>query len=307
MAVQSTYLTQLRDLLHDPSDRFSSAAQKKRWINLARVDCAKDSQAIRARPRSSAGVLSIAVSAGGSGYTSATVTIGEPDATGVYTQQAVATATVAAGAVTAITVTTAGVGYMEAPTVTISGDGSGATATATIQTFLATVVGQEQYLFSAASTVLGTPTSAGIGNVIGVQGVSVSWGSMKPKLDYMDWSGFDAYYRSYNVGAQNYPAVWAQYAQGVAGSIFLWPVPAVISPLELDCYCLPIDLVDDTTADALPDPWPTAVQFRAAFYAYQNAQRRDDQTFQDQQYRKFLSENRSGVTPSRVPSYYGSG
>lgn len=303
--LQSRYLTDLRDLLHDPSDRFSTATQKKRWINQARQDCAKDSQCVRAIPRSSGTVSAIAVGAGGAGYTTATVTISAPDAQGVVTVRATATATLLAGAVSSIAVTNAGVGYIVAPTVTIAGDGTGATATASITTFINTVVGQEVYAFSTLSTVLGTPTSAGINAVIGVQSVSISWGSLKPTLDYIDWSGFQAYYRSYNLGSQNYPAIWSQYGQGVAGSFYLWPIPAIASPMEVDCYCLPVDLVDDTTADALPDPWPNAIQWRAAVYAYQSAQRRDDAANNDAMYRKFLAENRAGgANPARVPSMY---
>ena len=81
-------------------------------------------------------VASIAVSAGGSGYTSTpTVTVADP--TGVTVAnggvKALATATVSGGAVTAITITNPGFGYSTAPTVTISGgSGSGGTATATL-------------------------------------------------------------------------------------------------------------------------------------------------------------------------------
>lgn len=68
----------------------------------------------------------IAVTAGGSGYTSApTVNVAG---------SATATATISGGVVTAITVTAAGSGYTAAPAVTFSGGGgSGATATATMK------------------------------------------------------------------------------------------------------------------------------------------------------------------------------
>lgn len=72
-------------------------------------------------------VYSITVTAGGSGYTSATVGFSGGGGTG-----ATATATVTSGAVASCTVTAAGTAYTSAPTVTISGDGTGATATATI-------------------------------------------------------------------------------------------------------------------------------------------------------------------------------
>ena len=103
-------------------------------------------------------VSSIAVTAGGSGYTSApTVTIAAPD---VGANTATATATISGDAVDAITVTFAGAGYASAPTVTISGGGgSGATATATLTTDW-TYRTQFDY----------TPTTTSFGTVNGVVG-----------------------------------------------------------------------------------------------------------------------------------------
>ena len=82
---------------------------------------------------------SIAVTAGGSGYTSApTVTISGGGGSG-----ALATATVSGGAVKKISVLYKGFGYTSAPTVTISGGGgSGATAAGTVSS--GGVIGQLQ-------------------------------------------------------------------------------------------------------------------------------------------------------------------
>jgi hypothetical protein len=74
-------------------------------------------------------VTAASVGAGGTGYTSATVTF-SPAPSGGTT--ATGTATIVSGAVTSITVTSGGTGYLTAPTVTISGDGTGAAATATL-------------------------------------------------------------------------------------------------------------------------------------------------------------------------------
>ncbi|MGE3582790.1 MAG: hypothetical protein AB7J28_15405 [Hyphomonadaceae bacterium] len=305
MATLTAYLTDLRNLLNDPRDVFSSVTQKTAWVNQARQDCARDAQCIRRLPRSTGHVVSIAVTAGGSGYTAATVAISAPNAVGVGYINATATATVLAGAVTAITVVLPGTGYVSAPTVTISGDGTGATAAATISSYVTTVVNQQLYPLADIAAVL-TDEDPSIQGILGVQSISVVWGALKPTLDFVDFSGMQAYLRAYNVAAQNYPAVWAPYGQGESGSVYLWPVPATATPMEWDCYCTPVDLVDDSTPDAIPRPWPKAIQFRAAFYAYFNAQRRNDATFMDAQYKKFCNENRVGVTPARVPSYYRS-
>ena len=73
-------------------------------------------------------VDSVTVTAGGSGYSSATVAFSG----GGAVRQATGTVTLSSGAVTGITVTDGGHGYTSAPTVTISGDGSSATATAVV-------------------------------------------------------------------------------------------------------------------------------------------------------------------------------
>lgn len=75
-------------------------------------------------------VASIAITNGGSGYTS-TPTVNITGGLGSGGVNAVATATLTAGVVTSITITNTGSGYTELPAVTISGGGgSGATATA---------------------------------------------------------------------------------------------------------------------------------------------------------------------------------
>lgn len=73
------------------------------------------------------GVTAYDVTAGGNGYTAATVEITGGGGTG-----ATATAVITDGAVSSLTIVSAGYGYTSKPTVTITGDGNGATATATV-------------------------------------------------------------------------------------------------------------------------------------------------------------------------------
>jgi len=75
-------------------------------------------------------VKSVSVDAGGSGYSSPTVTFSDPeDPNGVKAEGTVETD---GDAVTGITITNPGSGYRAAPTVSITGSGTGATATATL-------------------------------------------------------------------------------------------------------------------------------------------------------------------------------
>lgn len=74
-------------------------------------------------------VSTVNVTAGGSGYTTATVTFDAPPAGGTLAQ---GTAVVQGGVVTAVQVTVKGEGYETTPNVTIGGDGAGATAEAVL-------------------------------------------------------------------------------------------------------------------------------------------------------------------------------
>lgn len=73
---------------------------------------------------------SVTVTAGGTGYTTATVAASAPQLAGGV--QATYSATVSGGGVTAVTCTNQGSGYDAPPTLSISGDGSGATASTTL-------------------------------------------------------------------------------------------------------------------------------------------------------------------------------
>ena len=82
--------------------------------------------------------LSVAVTSGGSGYTSAPSVSFTTNGSG---SGAAADAVMSSGAVTSFLVTNVGAGYSAAPNVTISGDGTGATATATFDAITSTVTG----------------------------------------------------------------------------------------------------------------------------------------------------------------------
>ena len=98
--------------------------------------------------------------------------------------------------------------------------------------------------------------------------MACAWGAnaaMKPILDELSWTDFQAYLRSYNTGMQSFPTNWAKYGQGVNGSVYLWPLPSTASQMDWDCWCLPIRFGSDNDTDALPYPWTTAVSYYAAY------------------------------------------
>lgn len=300
----ATYIQSVRDCLRDDAGNFYSNTQITRWVNRARQQVAKVGQCVRILPPSLGSLLSVTVTSGGSGYVSTpTVTVSDPDGNALTNVTAEATATIGGGQVTAIAVTVAGDGYAAVPTVTIDGGGgTAATAMAVLSPHIVTASSQERYTFASINAVI-QALNPGAGDLLAIQSVSVSQGAMKPTLDYMPFSAFQAYLRSYPY-LRTWPTVWSMYGQGSLGNFYLYPVPVQVTQMDLDCYCSARDLSDVQTDDVIPDPWAEAAVFYAAHLAYLYGQRPDDARMMIAQYEAKVLEARVASDVGRIPTFY---
>jgi hypothetical protein len=102
----------------------------------------------------------------------------------------------------------------------------------------------------------------------------------------------------------SYPAVWSKLNDGERGSVFLFPIPSISSEWEWDTACTPIPLVDDSTVEAIPDPFTDAVKYYAAGLAFLRSQRYG---IAEKMFEMFLDHcgvNRAAVEQGAVPDYY---
>lgn len=135
---------------------FFTAANFLAYSNNLLLIRADTTNARNAVSTQSGSVTGFTVSVGGTGYVTATVTIGAPNIAGGT--QATATATILSGAITALTITEPGSGYTSAPTVTItSGTGTGAVVVSQISTHGVKINNNTDYLtnFSNGAGVYG--------------------------------------------------------------------------------------------------------------------------------------------------------
>ena len=84
--------------------------------------------------------------------------------------------------------------------------------------------------------------------------------------------------------------------------------------MDIDSICIPVDLVDDTTPDAIPYPWTDAVPYYAAYICYMNSSRAADamrmfsETQPFGQYQIFMRRARKmSEGSSKVPDQYAEG
>jgi hypothetical protein len=299
------YQSDTQRLLHDPNATYFSLTDLTRYINLARRYVAIKSQSVRVL-LSGGTVITVTVLSGGSGYTNGESLVFTNNGGGL---QLILTGTVSGNAVATVTLVSGGWGFFTAPTITATGATSGAhnaTFTVTVDNSVSTVPGQEVYNFSTFNTL--AALTAGVSKVCGIMSVACSQGgTYKPMLTPRVWTEFQAYLRVYQNQAQNYPIFWSQYGQGINGSFYLFPWPSQQLQMDVDAWCIPIDLVDDTTVEVIPLPFSDAVPYFAAYLAITDAQRSDDADTMMKKCNTYLQFSRAGTEGVFVPEYYGAG
>lgn len=297
----NTYIQKVQRLIHDPTNQFWSTADITAYINEARGQIAAKGQCIRVLPATSGPIASVTMVTAGSGYVTAPTVTALGLGTGFT-----ATAVMSGQTVASVTVNTPGTGYFPQSTsivFTPTSGGSGATATAVISGANQTVANQEVYPFSAVNPLV--QATSGVASILVVQGVSISWGQgMKPTLFTWDWGSFQAQLRSYSFGLTGYPSTAAQFGQGVGGSIYLWPIPSGVYAMDWDCICLPVDLVSDSTPEAIPYPWTDAIAYFAAGLCFDNSRQGQNSDRFYQRYEQRMMGARAFSDSGMIPSYY---
>jgi hypothetical protein len=144
-----------------------------------------------------------------------------------------------------------------------------------------TITGVEKYPFSYGN-MFAKQANSGVKGIVDIIDCAVSWGGIRPALNWMPWEDLQAFARSYNIGVFSYPFCWSTNGYGERGEVWLFPVPQIgpstLVPggqgeMEWDTTCVPLDLNTDNDPDAIPEPFQKFVPFYAAYWACMRAQR----------------------------------
>lgn len=264
MSTIATYEVQVADLLHDPSNLIWSLTQLDRYINEARRQLTMDTGCLRSlqsayftqgvEAYSFGAITGAAITAGGTGYTTPTVSFAGGGGSGVA-----ATLGVSSGAVTSITFTNLGSGYSSAPVATVNPVGGGAGAT-----------------ISVGALNLAT---------YDVLDVHIIYGTMRYATRWYPWSLFSRQLRPYTT-TQRRPVGWATYG---LTQIYLGPLPDQTYQADVDTVILPTDIAG-STVDPIPPVVQDPIKFYAAYLAKNNAQQFGEAESFRGQYTKRLLE-----------------
>jgi len=215
--------------------------------------------------------------------------------------QAIATAGVTAGTISTISVTNVGSGYFQ-PTVTITDPtGSGATAVPILSPILQTVASQEVYPFSTVDLT----QFPGVSSIFAVHSVSFIYSGYRYSCPTYAFSDYQAKIRTYPIQYTFVPGVVSQFGQGASGSLYMYPIPGAAYQMEWDCFCLPVDLTDDSTIEALPSPWTDCIPYFAAHLAYLELQNLNAAAAYLKRYEELVSRYSTYVRNTRMTNPYG--
>ncbi|MFA5897715.1 MAG: hypothetical protein WC829_01250 [Hyphomicrobium sp.] len=304
------YLQQTQRFLREQNQVFSNPEDLISYINRARREVALRTQCIRVLTPSSGIITGYTVTEPGTGYlttTAPTVTVSAPDFPGGMLPnpnglQATAAATVdAGGTIVAVDPVVGGEGYFQ-PTVTISDPTSGTTATAeaVVSGINQLNQGQEKYDFAD----IDLSANPGCESVYAIRGIAIIYSGYRYSLQNMAWTRYQLY-RAYPYQYQYTPAIFAQFGQGAKGSLFVYPLPSQALQAEFDCQCLPSDLIDDQSVEAIPAPWTDAIPYFAASLAFQELQNFNASRYMQDQYEKFAMSYSQFTRIGRMANPYG--
>lgn len=273
MALNS-YIAQVQRFCRDQKQQYLDIGNLTSYINQARREIAMRAQCLRVLPLVRGSIISWTVTRGGSGYSATPVcVVTPPDFPGgspinPLGRQALASANVAGGVITSINNIYGGAGYFN-PVLTITDTtGVNATATANMSPMNLLLQGQEEYLFSDVDLA----PFPGIDSIYNVHSVSIIYANYRYSLPQYAFSVYQALVRQFPFQYQYVPTFCSQFGQGTTGSMFFYPIPSQTYQMEWDCRCLPSDLEDDQSVEALQAPWTDAVPYFAAKLAFEELQ-----------------------------------
>ena len=309
MTTLNDYLQEVQRFVREVRQELLNPDDLRMYINAGRREVAMRAQCIRRLTPSSGSLMAITVTNPGSGYSanSTVVTISAPDfpsgqLPNPQGRQATALAIVQGGAIAAIYVQDGGSGYFQ-PTVTITdGAGVGATAVVTQMSYInALAAGQEQYNFADIDVSM----FPGVDSIFAVKSVSIIYANYRYTLPMYSFSVYQALIRQYPYQYQWVPAFSSQYGQGTDGSLFMYPLPSQVYQYEMDCFCLPSDLIDNQSVEAIPAPWTQAVKYYATSHAFLELQNFNAAEYYSKKFDDVMPRYRSYATPSRAINPYG--
>lgn len=279
MATLSSYITEVRRLLHDANANFWTDAELADAVNGGRQRIVRDTGCLR----------TIQVSytpLGGDGNPATAWTAGAVAPLNTYVYNSIFI----------YKVTQAGVLGTTAPPYP--------SATNVYPPSSAFTDGTAQLTYYGPAEIIPYSALPQGSQTLDVLNLNLYWGNSRIPLRYLPWSNFNAQLRYW----QNYvgrPVCFSIFGQS---QIYIAPIPDQSYTIELDTVILPTDLTlsSPNTTDQINDPYTSPVKFYAAYLAKYKEQSYGEAEIYKQEYMKQAQSVLNSVFTRRIPDAYSS-
>ena len=290
MATLSTYITEVRRLLHDATGNFYTDSQLTDYINSARDRVVRDTGCLRiiqivqtpSKVPDSATIGSVVATNPVAWTASTPVALNDFIFSNIFIYQ----------------VTLAGTTGTTPPPYPQSQQNNITNYPPSTQflngTAGLTYVGNCENIYYAAM-----PSGD---RTLDIININLYWGNTRVPLDYLAWSDFNVRLRFW----QNYlgrPLAFSNYGQS---NIYIGPIPDEAYQLEIDTVILPLPLVTANEVDTIKDPYTSSIKFYAAYLAKYYEQSYGEAEIYKQEYNKQTASVLTSVFTRRIPTPYSS-
>jgi hypothetical protein len=314
------YKIQTQRFIRDQEQRLLNPRDLEDYVNRSRKEIAMRTQSIRILTPVEGSISTIEVTDPGAGYVTPLVRISWPDSPSGQQPNpggrlATAVASQLGGQISNVSLNDGGDGYFQPEVFIYDQDplideqmrqGTNpafrfARARAYTVPILVTQGMQEVYPFSAVPLT----RYPGVGEIFAVKSISFIYMNYRYSIPVFNFSVYQAYVRIYPQQYLYVPTAAAQFGQGVNGSLYMYPIPSTIYQMEWDVFCLPTDLEDDLSFEAIPKPWTEAVPYFAAHLAFLELQNLNSAKFYLDLYDNMVHRYSAYARPGRAVNPYG--
>jgi hypothetical protein len=290
MATLSTYITEVRRLLHDATGNFYTDSQLTDYINSARERVVRDTGCLR--------IIQIVQTPSKVPASSALNSVTPANPTAWAASTSYTTSQFIFSNIFIYQVTTAGTSGTTPPPYPQSTQNNITNYPPSTEFFNGTAgltyVGNCENIYYAAM-----PSGD---RTLDIININLYWGNTRVPLDYLAWSDFNVRLRFW----QNYigrPLAFSNYGQS---NIYIGPIPDEAYQLEIDTVILPLPLVTSNEEDTIKDPYTSSIKFYAAYLAKYYEQSYGEAEIYKQEYNKQTASVLTSVFTRRIPTPYSS-
>jgi len=279
MATLTSYISEVRRLLHDANGNFWDDAELTDYINSARERVVRDTGCLRTlqitqTPLSTTGIAATAWAA------STAVTAGQFLFSNIFIYEVIADGT-----------TDTSPPPYPASGATFPPTAPFTNGTATLQ-------------YSSNAEIINYAAMPNGQYTLDIMNVNLYWGNSRIPLRYLPWTNFNAQLRYW----QNYvgrPICFSTYGQG---QIYISPIPDQSYYMELDTVIMPTPLQTSapSVTDTIVAPYTGPVAFYAAYKAKYKEQSYGEAEIYKQEYGKQVNAVQNSVFTRRIPDPYSS-